>query len=89
MPEPSNDSLRVEAGVMTGNGAKSEPSRVNMEMRGPRRDAQDQLTDTLGGFHGPEAELMGLPFGSEKTKSDVGGDVAEQYKTGWTKMPKT
>lgn len=66
MPEPSSDSVAVTAGVMSGNGAKAEPARMNMELRGPVRSASDQLNDNLGGFDPPAAELMGLPFGQKK-----------------------
>lgn len=74
MPEPSNDSVKVEAGVLTGNGAKSEPARMNMEMRGPIRSASDNLNDNLGGFDPPSAELTGLPFG-QKQKADPTGET--------------
>ena len=63
MPEPSNDSVAVVAGVMSGNGQKAEPARINMELRGPIRSSADQLNDNLGGFDPPAAELTGLPFG--------------------------
>jgi hypothetical protein len=87
MPEPSNDSLRVEAGVETGSGAKSEPARMNMKLRGPFRRAQDQLTETLGGFDGPRAELIGLPFGQKQGEEQE--EVSELYTTGFKKMSKT
>jgi len=66
MPEPSSDSVAVTAGVMTGNGAKAEPARMNMELRGPTRSSGDQVSDNMTGFDPPAAELMGLPFGQKK-----------------------
>lgn len=70
MPEPSSDSVAVQAGVLTGNGAKAEPSRINMALRGPDRSSADQLNDQLGGFDPPAAELMGLPFGQKDSDAD-------------------
>lgn len=63
MPEPSNDSLKVTAGVTTGNGAEAEEARKNMALRGPERSTLDILEGRQGGMGGPEAELMGLPKG--------------------------
>jgi hypothetical protein len=73
MPEPSNDSVSVTAGVTTGNGAKAEPARMNMELRGPMRSSSDQLNDNLGGFDPPKAQLTGLPFGQAQ-KADPTGE---------------
>ncbi len=72
MPEPSSDSVAVTAGTLTGNGVKSEPARVNMEMRGPMRSSADQLNDKLGGFDPPAAEIIGIPFGQRKTGDPTG-----------------
>lgn len=74
MPEPSNDSVAVESGVTTGNGAKSEPARMNMELRGPVRSSADQLNDNMTAFDPPKAELTGLPFGQTQ-KADPTGET--------------
>ena len=70
--EPSSDSVAVEAGVKTGNGQKSEPARMNMEMRGPERSSLDSINDNLGGFDPPAAQLTGLPFGQKKHGDPTG-----------------
>ena len=75
MPEPSSDSVSVQAGVLTGNGAKAEPARINMNLRGPDRSSADQLNDKLGGFDPPAAELMGLPFGQKNSDPDPTGET--------------
>jgi len=72
MPEPSNDSVRMEPGVKTGNGVGSEPAKMNMELRGPARSSADQLNDNLGGFDPPHAELIGLPFGQKQPPDTTG-----------------
>ena len=72
MPEPSSDSVAVTAGVTSGNGAKSEPARVNMDLRGPTRSSADQLNDNLGGFDPPAAEIIGTPFGQKKVGDPTG-----------------
>lgn len=74
MPEPSNDSVAVESGVTTGNGAKAEPARMNMDLRGPNRSSADQLNDKMTAFDPPKAELMGLPFGQSQ-KADPTGET--------------
>lgn len=72
MPEPSNDSVRMEPGTKTGNGVGSEPARMNMAMRGPNRSSLDQVNDKLGGFDPPKAELIGLPFGQSQEADPTG-----------------
>lgn len=73
MPEPSNDSVAVEAGVMGGNGAKAEPARKNMDLRGPSRSSLDQVNDALGGFVVPSVELVGLPTQTQPGNSKIVG----------------
>jgi len=72
MPEPSNDSVAVEAGVKTGSGVKSEPARINMELRGPTRSSADQLNDNMTAFDPPKTELIGLPFGQSQKPDPTG-----------------
>lgn len=71
MPEPSQDSVAVTAGVTTGNGVKAEDARKNMALRGPNRSSLDNLNDNLGGFDAPAVELVGLKTQTQPGNSKV------------------